>query len=62
MTDEDADFDEYNDASFDEAFADLIESLKDAENGTKAVIHTTYLCRTQVRSNGRCFRDTRFRT
>jgi hypothetical protein len=35
MTDEDPDFDEYNDASFDEAFADLIESLKDAENGTK---------------------------
>jgi len=33
MTDEDSDFDEYNDASFDEAFANLIESLRDAENG-----------------------------
>ena len=34
MTDEDTDLDEYNDASFDEAFADLIESLRDSENGT----------------------------
>lgn len=34
MTEEDSDFDEYNDAGFDEAFADLIESLRDAENGT----------------------------
>lgn len=35
MTGEDPDFDEYNDAGFDEAFADLIESLNDTENGTK---------------------------
>ena len=34
MTGEDPDFDEYNDAGFDEAFADLIEGLNDAENGT----------------------------
>ena len=34
MRDEDSDFDEYNDVGFDEAFADLIESLRDAENGT----------------------------
>jgi hypothetical protein len=35
MRDEDSDFDEYNDVGFDEAFADLIESLRYAENGTK---------------------------